>query len=133
MTIRFIIATLLLSPLSGQAAWLDGHWGWTIDNGYDCETNPHWFEFAVDKSSFAIVNETPIESASGELTTRSVYRILDVRGDVIEAALEGESRRTEAGDLVVWNLVILRELDRYCWQRTDWPEDACTAHVERCW
>jgi pimeloyl-ACP methyl ester carboxylesterase len=32
----------------------------------------------------------------------------------------GETRKTESGDRVVWDLILLSP-DSYCWRRTDWP------------
>ena len=50
----------------------------------------------------------------------------DVRGFML-----GETRRTPAGELVVWELVLFSPTS-YRWHRTDWPETGFTPEVIRC-
>jgi len=73
---------------------------------------------------------TPIERASGNPQPVVRYRVLESE-PFLRMAIEGETRKTPAGDLVVWEVVMLSP-DRYCWHRTDWPEGGCTAAIERC-
>ena len=58
------------------------------------------------------------------------YRVLQSEPD-LRMAIEGETRMTPTGELVVWDLVLLSP-DRYCWHRTDWPHGGCTKAIVRC-
>jgi hypothetical protein len=45
--------------------------------------------------------------------------------------LEDETRRTQAGDRIVW-VLILQDPKTYVWRRTDWGADQSTKKILRC-
>ncbi len=47
------------------------------------------------------------------------------------ALIVGETRLTDAGEPVVWDLVLKSE-DSFCWDRTDWEQGGCTKNNARC-
>ena len=52
--------------------------------------------------------------------------------DGAEIEFDDDDGRTPSGALVVWELRLLINPDRYCWHRTDWPADQCINMVQRC-
>jgi hypothetical protein len=109
---------------------LSGSWGFT--EGEDtCSANPHEISFSQDRMFLDVQTRVPIEGARGRTESEFRYRILSYTGSSIRLELEGETRKTKAGEPVVWDL-ILRGSDEYCWQRSDWPRGACTKPVVRC-
>lgn len=68
--------------------------------------------------------------ASDGVTT---YDVLSVSRSTIRGAIRGETRKTDDGKPVVWDLV-LTSPDEYRWQRTDWRSTpwSYTGHIRRC-
>src|SRR5262249_26983880 len=61
----------------------------------------------------------------------TVYRILAWSANALRMEIIGETRKTEDGDPVIWDLIVLSP-DSYCWHRADWPPQGCTGRVLRC-
>jgi hypothetical protein len=60
-----------------------------------------------------------------------VYEVLADEGKTMRLRAVGETRKTDAGVPVEWNLLMLNA-DTFCWRRTDWKAGACTALLQRC-
>jgi hypothetical protein len=75
--------------------------------------------------------EKPVMGSHGEVESEARYRIVSQSGSALRMQMEGETRETDGGSPVVWDLV-MRSEDEYCWRRTDWPYRACTAPIRRC-
>lgn len=112
-----------------------GTWDWARGDS-TCLGNRHQISFSADGTEMRLTHDVPLDSTTNDRVTR--YRILDsgagVHPDlpfVIRAAMEGEDRRTEAGELVIWDL-ILATPNRYHWHRTDWPNLGVTNAIVRC-
>ena len=60
-----------------------------------------------------------------------VYKVLAVNGNVLTMFIEGEDRKTDGGDPVVWSLVLNGENEFY-WRRSDWPKGMVTGSFRRC-
>ena len=109
---------------------LPGTWGWTTDSGLECHENPHDLSFSDDKSSMLLAFHQPLKNPSEKAEQTVRYRIL-ATAPHLRMKIEGETRTTPTGELVVWDLVLLSR-NKYCWHRTDWRRGACTASNERC-
>jgi hypothetical protein len=72
----------------------------------------------------------PARSWDGKDRSTAHYRVEQLQ-PVLRLSLIGEMRRTDDGERVVWDLVMISR-DEYCWHRADWPEGKCTGSVERC-
>jgi hypothetical protein len=106
-----------------------GTWGWR--HTVQCDTNPHTISFTPDRRYMLLTFAKPVKSAVG--VTQDTFRY-EVRGSTrssIRGFLQGETRRTDRGDLVVWDLV-LTSRDSYRWHRTDWADGSYTPKVVRC-
>ena len=62
---------------------------------------------------------------------RVVYQIVGESQGVLNTVIEGEDRRTDRGHVVGWNLRMIDQAS-FCWQRWDWPREACTQPVISC-
>ena len=111
-------------------ALLVGTWDW---GGTDkpCKENPHSIEFAADGSALIVRHPKGAALGSKVLHKELVYKILDEGPNFLRMRIEGEDRKTEEGKPVVWDIVLL-ERDKYCWCRTDLPDNACSKAVLRC-
>jgi hypothetical protein len=127
-----LVAALRESEAAEQAASpliaaLAGTWGMEGE-GVSCKDNPHTIQFSPDAREMTLQFT---KSFDANPPTRSVY---DVRGEgagFLHMTLRGEDRKTDAGKLVEWDLVLL-DADRYCWHRSDWREGGCTQPATRC-
>ena len=111
-------------------AVIEGKWAWAVsDSG--CAKESHRITFTPDRRVMTIASAKPYEGADGKLDSVAVYDIEAHTRHSIRGAIRGETRLTDAGKPVIWDLV-LRSPDRYVWHRTDWPEPGSTGVIERC-
>lgn len=101
-----------------------------------CIGNTHTISFTPDRQTMILTFNAPRDTTRA--SRLATYNVLSAgRGHfldyphTIRGAIDGETRRTATGDLVVWDLVIVTP-NRYHWHRTDWPEDGMTGAVIRC-
>lgn len=111
-----------------------GTWDWSRGDS-TCLGNRHTIMFSGDRREMIVTFRQPVDSI-GRREVR--YRILQAGGTVlpnlpyvIRGAVVGETRRTDRGEPVVWDL-ILASPNRYHWHRTDWGELGLTGAVVRC-
>lgn len=111
-------------------AVVEGRWAWTTaDSG--CTNDWHRVTFTPDRAVMTIAASKPYEGADGKLDSIVVYDILSHTLASIRGAIRGETRVTDAGEPVVWDLV-LRSPNHYAWHRTDWFRGALTRDIQRC-
>jgi hypothetical protein len=104
-----------------------GKWGFDVD-GVRCGENPHTIEFLPDGRTMTLSYEKGVDDAPRLVAT---YTLIGEGPGCMRMKLQGETRETESGDLVQWDLVFLSP-DSYCWHRTDWQEGGCTQPAVRC-
>jgi len=113
----------------------EGTWDWAHGDS-TCLGNRHTISFSPDHKDMLITFEQPADTASSQRVFR--YRIT-AAGDgvlpdlpfVIRAKMEGEDRKTDSGETVVWDM-IMASPNRYHWHRMDWPGVGVTGAVIRC-
>jgi len=112
-----------------------GTWDWAKGDS-TCLGNKHRISFSADRREMLLTFEEPLDTTSNQRVV--IYRILAAGSGihpeipfVIRAAMEGETRRTDAGDPVVWDLIMATP-HRYHWHRTDWPNLGITGAILRC-
>lgn len=101
-----------------------------------CRGNKHRISFSSEPREMLLTFEEPLDTTSNERVF--TYRIVAAGSKihretpfVIRGAMEGETRRTDAGKLVVWDLIMATP-NRYHWHRTDWPNLGITGAFIRC-
>lgn len=119
-----------VEPDADIFALVQGKWAWTtVDSG--CAKEWHRITFTPDRTVMTIAASEPYKGADGELDSLAVYDILSHTRSRIRGAIRGETRLTDEGDPVVWDLA-LRGADSYAWHRTDWGAGTYTREIERC-
>jgi len=115
--------------LGQMSSALAGTWCWpNINNG---SHNPHSLRFSADGQKLFLEYSHPHVGADGKPHLGVEYDVESIDPKQARMRLVGETRKTDAGEPVVWDLVVL-PAERYCWRRTDWKADACTDPVTRC-
>lgn len=107
-----------------------GTWDWADAEGF-CQKNPHTITFSPDRSVMALAHREAWTDSAGVAHRVAEYEIREHSRHHVRGFIRGETRRTEAGELVVWDLV-LTSPDSYRWHRTDWPWGSYTNEVLRC-
>ncbi len=131
-----IAASVLAIGLPGSTSAADdrllrqveGRWGLAGVNS--CAENAQTIRFSADASTMLLSYREPIEGVNG-YEQFFEYQVEGQAGNAIRMSLRGETRRTEAGDPVRWDLVLI-DADRFCWHRADWDVGACTPPEHRC-
>lgn len=126
----FILSTLLGGTAVAQDAFslAEGKWGAINDGAGGCsdpKVNPHTIRFTSDRQTAIFQTDRPFKSQDGTMKNSYRYRVLASSGNTITMALDGETRKTDSGKLVVW-IFILVNRDTYTWSRSDWPRDFVT-------
>ena len=104
-----------------------GVWGFEAA-GASCKDNPHTITFSADGGEMTLQYT---KSFDGKPPVQAKYKILADGEDYLRMSMYGEDRKTDSGELVVWDLLML-SYDSYCWHRTDWSENGCTQPASRC-
>jgi hypothetical protein len=127
-----VVALLAVThPLDAQQSQTDirarvaGRWRWEHTTP-DCKSG-HVISFSTD-GRLMLLTPVPMKGDTGEVTR---YEILGYGPNAIRGRIIDETRRTDQGEIVAWDLILF-EQDRYCWRRTDWPTEGCTQPIVRC-
>jgi hypothetical protein len=109
-----------------------GTWDWVGVPG-ECRDNPHTISFDEDGPTMVLRYAKPAMGFNGQTHTEARYEIRSWSDDAIRVFLVAppETRTTDKGQLVVWDLV-LNGRNRYRWHRTDWARTGFTRDVRRC-
>lgn len=106
-----------------------GVWDWPSDSS--CTGNPQRIEFSPDRSQMFLTSRRPWDEESGDTGRTTVYDLSDRSTSHVRGTIQGESRTTDSGAVVVWDLVLTSD-STFGWHRTDWEEGALTAELTRC-
>jgi len=106
-----------------------GRWSWTTEKP-PCGDAAHIIAFE-DSGTVMTIRSSDIAADSGVVVT--TYDITQTTRSSIRGAIRGETRMTDDGKPVVWDLVLVGPSE-YRWHRTDWPLTAVsyTGAVKRC-
>lgn len=105
---------------------LAGRWDWST-RAQPCADGGHVISFSEDRKSMTIA-QPPLGAYTGWSATYDILRLSPTR---IRGAIRGETRLTDDGVPVVWDLVMIGP-DEYRWQRADWRFWQFTPSVRRC-
>lgn len=107
-----------------------GTWDWAGADSV-CVRDPHTISFSPDQRVMVLTHTLPWTDSEGAEHRVAEYDILEASRRHVRGRIRGETRRTDAGEPVVWDLV-LRSRHEYRWHRTDWPKGSYTKPVRRC-
>lgn len=111
-------------------AVVSGTWDWAGADSF-CAGDPHTISFSPDQQVMVLTHQLGWTDSAGVEHRIFEYDIHEVSTRHIRGLIRGETRLTDAGKPVVWDLV-LTSRDEYRWHRTDWGAGAYTAPVRRC-
>ena len=106
---------------------VEGTWDWA-GRSETCKDNPHTISFSPDRATMILTFVKPLE---GDTSRDTRYELREVTSSSIRGFITDETRRTNDGELVVWDLVLMSP-DSYGWHRTDWLPGMYTPEVVRC-
>lgn len=109
---------------------VQGTWAWTTADS-NCATDPHTIAFTPDHKGMIITAAHSYRRPDGRLDSIAFYDIQSHTRSSIRGAIRGETRMTDDGRPVIWDLV-LKSPDRYAWHRTDWMPGGYTREIRRC-
>lgn len=115
---------------SGPFTQLVGKWAPLVEGKVDC-ADSQTISFSKDLSVAAFQFSKPFKDDNGKEVRAVTYKILSVSDNTITMFLNGEKRRTNGGDPIVWTLVLIRE-NAYVWRQTDWGPGDSTVPFLRC-
>jgi hypothetical protein len=123
----------LAAPVAALTAEeMEGNWESVDGSDNTCAANPA--RLTVERGPDHVIFDWPEPFAvyDGSIRNRVDYDILEERPDALVLRLEGETRRTEGGDRVIWLMRPDAARDSFCWGRTDWPVIRCEHPYRRC-
>lgn len=108
---------------------LTGNWGW---NERECEEAPSKVTFSEDGALMFFSSDAGlVMNREGRVSSKLTYGIIAEHEKGLRAVIIGEERRTDRGDVVLWDLLLISDT-RFCWHREDWPNNRCTKALIRC-
>ncbi len=108
-----------------------GTWDWS-DAERRCIENPHSLSFSPDhKAMYFADRKGWKDDSTGRMRHTAIYDIQEFTPSRIRGLIRGETRKTDDGVPVVWDLIMTTR-DSYAWHRTDWRTGGRTKEVRRC-
>jgi hypothetical protein len=107
-----------------------GTWDWAGSDGF-CVRDPHSISFDDDLTIMRLTHREPYVHEDGTEQFTWEYDIVLHDRRRIRAIMRGETRFTETGDPVVWDLV-LKSADVYRWKQTHLPVFGYSDENRRC-
>ncbi len=107
-----------------------GRWDWGDAESF-CRGSGHTISFSEDRTLMHLVMDQPWTDSAGVEHREAVYELRAMSNRHVQGFMRGETRRTDAGELVVWDLVLTGP-DTYAWHRTDWSPGGLTKENRRC-
>jgi hypothetical protein len=107
-----------------------GTWDWAGADGF-CDRDPHTISFDDDLTVMTLTHREPYVHEDGTEQFTWEYDIVLHDRRRIRGIMRGETRFTESGDPVIWDLV-LKSADAYRWKQTDLPVFGYSGENHRC-
>ena len=113
-------------PDQDLPAHLHDRWDWST-HANRCGDGAHVIAFSSDRKTMTI----SLPRSSSDTGWTATYDILSLSPSRLRGAIRGETRLTDNGAPVVWDLVLFGP-NEYHWQRTDWKPWQYTMGIVRC-
>jgi hypothetical protein len=117
-------------PAVTARSTLPGTWDWETATPR-CGDTAGTFSFSADGRQVRVNVPSGAIAGSTPVGRDVVYEVLAEDGKLMRLRAVGETRTTDAGVPVEWDLLMLNA-DAFCWHRTDWSPGACTPLLKRC-
>lgn len=110
---------------------VSGEWAVLDEGAVNCDKGTEFISFSEDFSVATFTSTEKYALGAGKESNAITDKVLDVQGNTITMSLNGETRTTAAGQLVVWSLVLVED-KVFVWRRTDWLKSQSTQPRIRC-
>ncbi len=128
------LLVLILIPQITHADIFDrmtGSFGLPDVPSESCAANPVYSSFSPDRGRIRFAWDGPVPSYTGAKITAYGGTVVRVDGQSLIMLRDAETRLTEAGPPVLWDMRATDDPDGYCWHRLDWDDGRCLQLV-RC-
>ena len=125
---------LLFLPQIAQADIFDrmtGSFGLPDVIAESCAANPVFSSFSPNLGRVNFSWGRPVPSYTGAMITAYGGTVVRLDGQSLIMLRDDETRLTEAGEPVLWEMRATDNPDGYCWHRLDWDPAQCL-QVIRC-
>lgn len=129
-----LLVALLLIPQIAQADIFDhmtGSFGVPDVPSESCAENPVFSSFSPDRGRVNFTWGRPVPSYTGAMITAFAGTMVGVEGQSLIMLRDNETRKTGAGETVLWEMRPTDAPDGYCWRRLDWDASECLSMI-RC-
>jgi hypothetical protein len=82
----------------------------------------HKIELIENKTKVRFTFYIEGEKFIQDISNIYIYTVLEVLDDRIIMQVDGETRKTDSGELVIWEFIFEKD-GEYSWRRTDWPSE----------
>lgn len=82
----------------------------------------HKIELIENKTKVRFTFYIEGEKFIQDISNTYIYTVLEVLDDRIIMQVDGETRKTDSGELVIWEFIFEKD-GEYSWRRTDWPSE----------
>ncbi|HET8649723.1 MAG TPA: hypothetical protein VFL95_06765 [Gemmatimonadales bacterium] len=107
-----------------------GTWDWVGSDSF-CVSNRETIAFSPDHRTMTLQTVKPWTDSAGQQHRVARYDLIDHGRGFVRGKIRGEARRTDAGEPVVWDLVLTSH-ETFEWHRTDWVRGTRTKPLRRC-
>lgn len=132
LILTFVLAAAPGAGLALEAEEMEGLWEAVDGQNNSCAVNPARLSVTRGPDHVSFDWPVPFVVFDGSLRSRVDYDLAEERPDALVLRLEGETRRTDGGERVVWLLRPNPDRSQFCWGRTDWPLIRCENTYRRC-
>ncbi len=133
---RLVLALLpLLAPAAAPALTaeeMEGSYESVAGTDNTCAANPARLSVTRNPDHVSFDWPQPFAVFDGSVRSRVDYDLIEERPDALVLRLEGETRRTATGEVVIWLMRPDAARQGFCWGRTDWPVIRCEHAYRRC-
>ena len=129
-----LLLTLLLLPQIANADIFDrltGSFGDLDVPSESCAENPVYSSFSPDRGRVNFAWGRPVPSYTGAMITAYGGTVVRVEGQSLIMLRDDETRLTDAGEPVLWEMRPTSAPGGYCWRRLDWEAAQCLPMI-RC-
>lgn len=123
-----VLLVLLFVPQIAVADVFDrmtGSFGVPDVPAESCSANPVFSSFSPDRGRVNFVWGRAVPSYTGAMITAYGGMVVRVEGGSLIMLRDNETRLTDAGQPVLWEMRPTVAPDGYCWHRLDWDPAEC--------
>jgi len=134
--LAIVVFNLVFTAISAQALddnlrnSLSGSWQWEQAKGICQKESLTTISFSADGNAMYLSSDASNYRDPDEISVHT-YDIVGQPEVNLRTVIQGETRRTHAGDVVMWDIKMISN-NEFCWHRSDWRNNECTQSLIKC-